>query len=402
MNKLYWIWLQCALGVGNAAGDVIVKEQLSPAMLYLSSEEELLAQDILPKGLIRKLKNCPIDKAKTILRKCEALKIWLICPEDRDYPENLRHIYQIPLVLYGIGDRSLLSKGPLITMVGSRKATINGCNSARSLAKELAELDFGIVSGLALGIDSYSHQGALDAGGITIGVAGCSLDTDYPKANHDLRRNIARKGVIISEFAPGEKLRSDNFPIRNRILSGLSVGTIVVEAAAISGSLVTAELALQQGRDVFALPTDLYNKFGAGNLKLIGEGATIVLSAQTIAEEYSHRYGDKLSIGTAQKQEIIPEETNSEDIQLENTAEENLLKDFPKINISPKHEAAPEIPEDLSEAAKSVLRCVGTNKLPAEEISLTCNISMQELLVILTELEIDGLVKAYPGKIFGR
>ncbi len=377
MDKLYWIWLQCALGVGSAAGDIIVKEGLSPEALYFSTERKLQEQNILPDGLIRKLKSCDIRNAEKILRQCEALKIWIMCPEDEDYPEKLRHIYQIPLVLYGIGDRSLLNREGLITMVGTRKATVLGSNAARDLAKGLVSHGFGVVSGMALGIDSYSHQGALEAEGITIGVAGCGLDVNYPNGNVELRRAIARRGAIISEFAPGTEPRPHNFPIRNRILSGLSLGTVVVEASIKSGSLITADLALQQGRDVFALPTDIYNKSGGGNLQLIGQGATLVLSAETIVEEYSRSFGDTLST-------------------------EILLPCEQETKPFPVEEAAPEIPSDLDESSQAILHVLERDKLRAEEIALACKLPMQETLALLSELEIEGLIKAYSGKQFGR
>ncbi len=392
MKKLYWIWLQCALGVGNAAGDTIVKQGLSPESLYFSSEQELIRLDFLPEGLIRKLKACPIQKAEKILRQCEALKIWILCPDDEDYPRRLKHIYQIPLVLYGIGNRSLLGKELLLTMVGTRNATAHGCKAARDLAQDLVQYGFGIVSGLALGIDSCSHEGALAQGGITIGVAGCGLDINYPTGNQELRRSIAKQGAIISEYPPGWGPRPGNFPIRNRILSGLSLGTIVVEASTRSGSLITADLALQQGRDVFALPTDIYNKSGSGNLRLLGDGATLVLSAETIAEEYSALYGDTMS-KTIESRILLHREEASPSIKKEEALPEES---------GPASSAVQPIPADLDEASAKVAACLEDKKLRAEEISLACHLTMQETLAILTELEIEGLIRAYPGKQFGR
>ncbi len=402
MEKLYWLWLQCALGQGNAASDIIVKEQISPEMLYHSSESELLEKDILPQGLVKKLKKCPLDKAEKIWRKCQALKIWLMTPDDEDFPQRLKHIYQIPLVLYGVGDRSLLAQELLLAMVGTRKATVIGCNAATDLAQDLVQYGFGIVSGLALGIDSCSHQGALDMGGITIGVAGCGLDVNYPSGNLELRRAIARKGAIISEYPPGVQPGRWNFPVRNRILSGLSLGTIVVEASAKSGSLITAELALQQGRDVFALPTDIYNNRGEGNLSLIGQGATIVLSAETIAEEYSAIYGDRMS-KTIESRMLLRRQGHGEQNRVAAIPAEPP-KPVQQVQPKPveKPIAVPEIPSELEPSAQAILRCMGDKPLRVEEISLACGMDMQETLVILSELEIDGLVKAYPGKQFGR
>lgn len=407
MDKIYWIWLQCALGCGNPAADFIVKSKISPETLYDYSEAQLKSLDCLTAGLIKKLKSTPLDKAEVILRQCEALKIWLMVPSDDDYPERLKNIYQVPIVLYGIGNRELLSKDLLITMVGSRKTTLVGEQSAYQLAQDLGSCGFGIVSGMALGIDSFCHKGVLDIGGDTIGVSACGLNIDYPNGNRDIRKRIARKGAMITEYPPGITPAPHHFPVRNRILSGLSLGTIVVEASEKSGALITANLALDQGKDVFALPTDLYNSNAQGNLKLIGQGACVVTSAQTIIDEYCGLYGDKI-IDNISKKNLLQSS--------ENSTSETLIDKYQKIitqNLEKKEEIQISqtttqiskeflIPEDLEPQHKAVLECLGEKQLYAEEIALQCGITMQEVLVILSELEIEGLLQAYPGKKFGR
>lgn len=386
MEKLYWIWLQTVLGCGNALADAIVKQELSPGRLYHSTKEELEALDCLSAGLIKKMKQTPLTKAERILRQCESLKIWVMVPTDPDYPSRLKNIYQVPLVLYGVGDRSLLSRDLLLTMVGSRGATDRAKNTAYELTQDLVQYGFGIVSGMALGVDSCCHEAALDMGGVTIGVAGCGLNISYPTGNVELRRRIGRNGAIISEYPPGTEPRPYHFPVRNRIVSGLSLGTIVVEAPLKSGTLITAELTLQQGRDLFALPTDLYNTKGQGNLRLIGEGATVVTSAQTVAEEYSMLYGDRMS----------------------KTIESRLTLQQPEQTASavvkePVKEPEPAaIPQDMDPAMAQILRCLEDKPLRAEEIAAVCGMDMQETLILLSELEIDGHVKAYAGKQFGR
>lgn len=402
MEKLYWVWLQTALGCGNAAADFIVKQELSPKQLYNSSEEELCTLNCLTPGLVKKLKQTSLARAEKIIRQCEALEIWLMTPDDLDYPQRLKNIYQVPLVLYGLGRRDVLSKDLLITMVGSRRATVVGTQSAYDLAQDLVQYGFGVVSGMALGIDSCCHQGALDMGGDTIGVAGCGLNYDYPNGNQALRRRIASEGAIISEYPPGEKPLPNHFPVRNRIVSGLSLGTVVVEASAKSGTLITANLALDQGRDVFALPTDIYNSNGQGNLRLIGQGATVVLSAETIVEEYSALYGDRMSktiesrlnLRKQGKQQEKPEKT-----AVPSTKTNTKEKETPKQQEREKETA---VPEGLSPVEQKILACLGEKTLHIEEICERCGMDMQETLVILSELEIDGLIRAYPGKQFGR
>ena len=397
MNKVYWIWLQCALGCGSAVADLIVKQNMDPKQLYHSSEDELLQLSFFTSAIVRKLKQTPLKEAEDILSRCEEKHIWILVPTDEDYPERLKHIYQVPLVLYGIGNGSLLNETLLITMVGTRHASPNGVRISGDLAYDLTQYGFGIVSGMAMGIDSAAHQGALDAGGLTIGVAGCGLDVSYPSANVELRRNIARKGVMITEFPPGTEVRGSNFPVRNRILAGLSLGTVVVEAPKGSGSLITADLALEQGRDVFALPTDLYNRNGAGNLLLLRQGATLVLSPESVVEEYSALYGDKMKTTIHSRMSIQKGHKTMEEHK--QTVKEKKVIPTGSAPVVPELQP---IPDDLESHKREILEKLTEKPLHAEELAMLCGMELYELLAELSELEIDGLVKAYPGKQFGR
>ncbi len=397
MDKVYWIWLQCALGCGSAVADLIVRQGMDPSQLYHSSEEELLKLSCFTEATVRKLKQVPLTVAEEILHRCEEKHIWVLVPTDEDYPERLKHIYQVPLALYGIGNGALLNQTLLVTMVGTRHASTNGIRVAGDLAHDLAQYGFGIVSGMALGIDSAAHQGALDAGGLTIGVAGCGLDISYPNGNVELRRMIARKGVMITEYSPGTEVRGGHFPVRNRILAGLSLGTIVVEAPKGSGSLITADLALEQGRDVFALPSDLYNRNGAGNLQLLRQGATIVLSPESVVEEYSALYGDRMKTTIHSRMSVQkghkPVVENKEPVKEKEALQKETASAAPVIQL---------IPEDLEPRKREILEKLTEKPLHAEELAVLCGMELYELLAELSELEIDGLVKAYPGKQFGR
>lgn len=397
MEKVYWIWLQCALGCGSAVADLIVKQNMDPAQLYHSSEEELLKLSCFTDATVRKLKQTPLAAAQDIMRRCEEKHIWILVPTDEDYPERLKHIYQIPLVLYGIGNGSLLNETLLITVVGTRRASPNGVRVSGDLAHDLAQYGFGIVSGMALGIDSAAHQGALDAGGLTIGVAGCGLDVSYPSGNVELRRNIARKGVMITEYPPGTEVRGSNFPVRNRILAGLSLGTAVVEAPKGSGSLITADLALEQGRDVFALPSDLYNRNGAGNLQLLRQGATIVLSPESVVEEYSALYGDRMKTTIHSRMSL--QKGHKPAAEHKQTVKEKEVPHKEAVSAAP---SLRPILDDLEPHKREILEKMTDKPLHAEELALLCGMELFELLAELSELEIDGLVKAYPGKQFGR
>lgn len=194
---------------------------------------------------------------------------------DAEYPALLRHIAAAPPLLFAAGDPSLLDR-PLVAVVGSRRPSHSGLAIAAELAGGLCAAGFGISSGLALGIDAASHAAALDAGGRAVAVLGCGIDRRYPARNRELQARIEAAGVVVSEFPPGTPPVAANFPRRNRIISGLSLGVLVVEAARRSGSLITARLAAEQGRDVFAVPGSVRNPTSAGCHVLLRDGAVLV------------------------------------------------------------------------------------------------------------------------------
>lgn len=216
------------------------------------------------------------------------MKVKEILIKDKSYPENLRNIYDPPKKIYVLGNIEILNK-KAIAIVGSRKATNYGKKVAFQLSDELARRQINIISGLAVGIDTYAHMGALYGGnnkGKTIAVLGSGLDNIYPKENIELARQILKNGgCIISEYPFGTKPERLNFPHRNRIISGLSDGIVVVQADRNSGSLITAEFGLEQGKEIFAVPGEITNPVSEGTNNLILQGAKIVLSVQEILEE---------------------------------------------------------------------------------------------------------------------
>lgn len=208
----------------------------------------------------------------------------LISCTSEEYPALLAHTERAPPVLYVLGDARALASNQ-IAIVGARKASSGGLDIARDFAANLARVGFTITSGLALGIDGAAHEAALDAGGMTIGVCACGLDRVYPRRHRRLAARIRERGALVSEFPPRTEPRAQHFPQRNRIISGLSVGTLVVEAAVTSGSLITARHALEQGREVFAVPGSIHNPLAHGCHELIRNGAALVQSAEQLLAE---------------------------------------------------------------------------------------------------------------------
>ena len=218
-------------------------------------------------------------------RRYEMLRDSVITLLDPDYPPILKEIIDPPLALHVRGDRSLLARHA-IAIVGSRRASPYAVNAAKHLATPLAsEAMLVIVSGLARGVDAAAHEAALDAHGTTIAVLGTGIDVVYPKSNRALFRRIENEGLIVSEFPPGTPPLAQNFPIRNRIISGLSLGTVIVEATGRSGSLITARTAAEQGREVFAVPGSIFSKGTEGTHRLIQYGAKLVHDANDVIEE---------------------------------------------------------------------------------------------------------------------
>jgi DNA processing protein len=203
---------------------------------------------------------------------------------DRDYPELLKYISAPPEILYYVGDIGLAS-APSIAVVGARKATSYGKWASYGFAKKLSEYGIAVVSGMAYGIDSWAHKGAVENQGKTIAVLGCGVDICYPDSNRSLREDILKEGLLLSEYEPGTPPLPFRFPLRNRIISGLSLGTIIVEAGLSSGSLITAECAADQGRNIYALPGNINSMYSFGTNKLIRDGATPLIVFDDIIDE---------------------------------------------------------------------------------------------------------------------
>ena len=255
---------------------------------------------------------------KQVKRECEERKIIAITRLDEAYPILLTEIAQPPWILYLRGDPALLKSNGL-AIVGARKPTVYGRKMTRQFATELVRRDFTIISGMAFGIDTEAHQSALEAGGKTIAILATGVDVIYPKRNRILYQQLVNQGLVISESAPGVKPHPGLFPQRNRVISGLSLGTLVVEAAAKSGSLITANFSLEQGREVFAVPGPVNSPLSTGTIQLIQEGAKCVRVTEDIVNEFPQV---NKQVNIAVKQE---EMSFQSPITKLNEAEETLL-----------------------------------------------------------------------------
>ncbi len=361
MSKKYWLALTYIKGLGPIKITQLLKVFKNPENIWQANENELrkvkgigkLAQNI-----VKQRKKIEIDKIEERLKKINIKYMSMI---DKKYPRLLKEIYDPPPVLFYKGRN--FSLHPAVALVGSRKCTSYGRKIARNLGYQLAQRGITVISGMARGIDSCGHIGALNAEGNTVAVMGTGLDYIYPPENRDIFHKISKKGLIISEFPPGTAPVAGNFPRRNRIISGLSLGVVVIEASKSSGSLITANLALEQGREVFAVPGDIDKITSAGTNNLIKCGAKIVTKVRDITEE--------LFLYQAEKEK-------EKDISGNN----RKLK-YPQLSVNEK-----KILKILQKESP-----VHINKII--EIS---GLKAQKVNTLLLKMELKGLINREPGK----
>lgn len=372
-----WVELNMTPGVGPRAAAKLLERFGSAEAVYSATRTELetlrLAPDAVDTIIGRNLRS----DAEAEIAAVRNLGGDILLLDDGVYPSSLREIYDPPLVLYVKGAWSECLDQPCIGVVGSRKASTYGQNAALMLARDLAQRGITVVSGFARGIDAAAHRGALEANGRTVAVLGTGIDEVYPRDHKKLAEEIlANGGALVSQFPLGTPPVSENFPYRNRIISGLSLGVVVVEAAENSGSLITARLAIEQNREVFAVPGNITSRNSFGTNYLIkGAGAKLVQQWQDIAAEMPPQLAAKL---------LPPPFTEAR-------AEPSLTK---KLAL---------VPEGLSQTETAVFRLL-TADSPVHVDSLVdkSKLPITELTAALLALEMRELVRALPGRCFVR
>lgn len=383
-NELYYVWLQSAIGYGvnipefirmSSAKDIYDMRNFDGKVFNENRKKRLLDKDL--------------TRAKNIIDVCTAKGYRVLTLEDRDYPNALRNLNDAPLVLYVNGDIDFNSE-VMIGIVGTRKASRYSVDVVSRLSYSLSVGGFTVVSGGALGVDSAAHKGAILAQGKTVAVLGCGLDYDYLRANKTLRESVSVNGALVSEFPPDYPAGVGTFPIRNRIISGLSLGVIVAEANLRSGSLITAKHARIQGKDVFAIPGGIYNESFKGVNQLLRDGAKPVYSAEDIFSEYEKFYPDKLNRSAAE--------------EYEKSAVHNIYEVNSSVKVK-KHDVKAEIdftkvnyPKNLSDKARTVYDAMELGEIHVNDICEVTGLSLGEVLSEITLLELEGHIRALPGK----
>lgn len=312
----------------------------------------------------------------------------LVVWTDADYPPLLREIPDPPIALYVLGARAALTR-PQLAIVGSRNPTPVGIENARALARALAQAGLTVTSGLALGVDGAAHRGALEAGGATIAICGTGLDRVYPARHRALAHAIANNGALVSEFALGTPPRPEHFPIRNRLISGLALGVLVVEAALESGSLITARLALEQGREVFAIPGSIHSPQSRGCHVLIRQGAKLVETANDVLEELGALAMAATELGDVQKRTSVAGDRMSG---------ATALAQFARTSAAtPATTASVVLP-----AAAHLLDCLGHDPATLDALVERSGLTADVVSSMLGALELEGRVAALPGGWYQR
>lgn len=369
----YWLALTRLDGLGVRGAHKLIEHYGSPRAVYMSSLTELESCGIPAHVAQAIFAQTGLKEADKEMAAAAKVGCQLLAYDSRDYPPLLRQIPDGPLVLYVRGDVSVLSRHA-VAIVGTRRPSAYGSQVAHRLAHDLAERQVVIVSGLARGVDSAAHRGALEGKGKTVAVQGRGMDEIYPSENRHLAEKIIETGALISEFPIGTGPMPENFPIRNRIISGLSLGVVVVEAAEYSGSLITARLALEQNREVFAVPGNITSAQSFGPNHLIKQGAKLVDQWVDVIEEFPAEI----------RVQLLPPPGASE-------------------GGPPTPETASLFEQSLTPEQKAVFEVLRADEaLFVDAIFGSVALPQPRVLQTLLELEMNGLIRQLPGKNFIR
>ena len=392
----YWLWLTSLEGLTIRQRLALLEHFGQPEKIYFGeSGEYALVEGMTRQGLTA-LEDKSLDRADKILGDCERLGLQILTIRDAAYPDRLRNISDPPLVLYVQGRMPLFDDEVAIAMVGSRKASPYAQMMGEKLAFQMAGLGALIVSGLAAGGDAAAHRGALRAGGFTAAVIGGGHDIIYPRENRSLYQDIGVRGVILSEYPPGTPHEGAHFPVRNRIISGLCLGTVVIEAPERSGTLITVSHALDQGRDVFALPGQADDWHCTGSNRLLRDGAGVVIDGWDVLSCYAARFPHKLRPFRAEEPRHFG--GGEKEVETQKAAPAKAPEAPPPAPPKPALDLSGD--HGLTDDQVRIVRTLGERTMQVDDIIAETEIPARRVLSALTMLELDGVVEQSSGKRF--
>lgn len=397
---IHWIWLATREGIHDREKKLALDVFSDAEDIYRANEKELLRMEGITSQQMAAFLDKDLKQAQNILNKCVDKQIQVCTFHDEEYPQRLKHIVDPPMVLYYKGRLPDMNGVPVIAAIGTRKATAYGMQLAQRMGYQIVGCGAVLVSGLAKGNDAMAMQGALLAGGAVVGVLGSGVDVVYPKVNKRLFEDVLRNGCLLSEFAPGTPPYRWNFPRRNRIMSGMSNGVVVIEAPEGSGTLITARQAGEQGRDVFSVPGNVDMESFAGSLELLRDGAIAARNGWDVVGEYKALYPDRVHPMTLQ-----PEMSR----ELPKVAEKTVLPALNKHSDRKKEKMPIDNPEkppysdlqkvlpSLPEHQRQIVELLTQERLVDELIEET-GLPAAKVAAALTLLEIKGIIRRLPGK----
>lgn len=420
MSQLrYWIWLSTLSGLSLRGQLQLVEHFGSPEAVFLSDRGALEQLEGLTERELKALSRRDLRTADNVLEDCRKHQISILTIQDAAYPQRLRAIDTPPLVLYYKGQMLPFDSLPAVTVVGSRKASAYGLTVAKRLGYQLGHCGGTVISGAAKGIDSLALQGALSADAPAAAVLGNGLDIVYPLESKDIYQDLTEKGCLISEFPPGTPPLAQNFPRRNRIMSGLAVAVLVVEAAKKSGSLITAELALEQGRDVYAVPGNIGLACCEGSNQLLQDGAYLVTSGWDLLQHYQARFPELLARrGGGAQITLAPQDQNRENLRrvaspvelpvpepVEKPAQERppeTANSEKRIDIAPKRNYIDlqQVKNSLTEDERILVELLEEGPKNVDDVMDQSQIPPARVLASMTLLEVKGYVARHPGNTF--
>ena len=410
----HWIWLATRPSVSDRVKVLLLERFGDPEDVFYADEQVYSRVDGLTEEGVKALRDKNLRYAQQVLAECAGQDIHILTYRDAAYPARLKNISDPPLVLYYKGQLPDFDGQPLIGVVGTRKASAYGLQAAKRLGYQIAKCGGIVVSGAADGIDCAAMSGAMTAGAAVIGVLGCGADVIYPLSNRALFEDTRQHGCLLTEFPPGTPPQRWNFPKRNRIISGLSCGVLVVEAPKISGALITARQAADQGRDVFVVPGNIDVPTCVGSNALLRDGAISVSTGWEILSEYQAIFPDKIRrFDQLGKQTVYPDELErvqrepptlkvAQEVRIpkptrqkNRRAEKKVIDNGENLPYSDVEKSAPQ----LSEEEKLVVAQLKQGRRLRDDVIADAALPAGQVSALLTVLEIKGVVKRLPGNM---
>ncbi len=409
MSQLrYWIWLTNVPGLSLTAQLRLIRDFESPEAVFLADREALSAVEGLTRQELESIEKRDMRRADQVLEDCAKHHISILTMQDAAYPRRLLAIENPPPVLYYKGTLLAFDQLPAIAVVGSRKASAYGLATAKRMGCQIGACGGVVISGAARGIDSLALEGALSTGAPVAAVLGNGLDIVYPYEAKNLYADVIRNGCLLSEFIPGTKPLGSNFPRRNRIMSGLSLGVLVVEAAKKSGSLITANHTLEQGRDVYAVPGNVGLAACEGSNLLLQEGAMLATCGWDVLQGYQARFPDRLRhVSAGEKLTLSPQDAKY--LYTDEPAAQTAPAPSPRASEPEKRIDNSEqrnyidlqqVKDQLTEDELTIVEILRPGQRHVDDIIAQSGMPAARVLASLTLLEVKGYVQQQPGKRF--